>query len=284
MTTAVETPTKVPPVGLHRGIAYEAYSRWPAINHSILRLFNRTAAHAREELVNPKDQSEAQAQGHACHVALLEPDRFEMEFVAAPKIDKRYKEGKLEWAAFQAANASKTVVTADEFALALKMRDAVWSHPTAAEILRSAGPTEASLLWQSEGTDCKARLDKLGAIAGWPVIADLKTTKDAGQRAFSRDIYYYHYAQQGAYYLDGAQAIAAHDRKFVFIAVEKEAPFAVAVYELEQDAIDQGRIEYEKHLAQYARCLETGVWGGYGDGMGYVSLPSWAFKFHGEEG
>ena len=35
---------------------------------------------------------------------------------------------------------------------------------------------------------------------------------------------------------------------------------------------------YRHHLDQYARCLETGVWPGYGDGCEIVSLPAFAMK------
>lgn len=79
-------------------------------------------------------------------------------------------------------------------------------------------------------------------------------------------------------YLDGLNTLAPHDRKFVFVAVEKEPPYAVAVYELEEDALQLGRDDYQKHLAQYAECVKTNRWPGYGDGMDYVSLPSWAFR------
>lgn len=285
MTTTIETPAKLPSIGLHRDVSYDDYARWDAVHHSILRHFNRTAAHAREAIVNPADSTVAQAEGWAAHLAVLDPDRFALECIAAPKFDKRTTTGKEGWAAFQAGNAGKTILTQDEHALCLRIRDAVWAHPTARELLMGAGANEVSALWTDADTGLavKARLDRLTSLAGWPVVMDLKTARNASPAAFARDVHFFHYHQQGALYLDGCDALAPHPRKFVFVAVEKEPPYAVAVYELEQDAIDLGRDEYQKHLVAYARCIETNRWPGYPESMGYISVPSWAFKFHGEE-
>ena len=275
-----------PQVGLHTSIQYDEYSRWAAINHSILRHFGRTPAHAREEMIHPAENTKAQEIGHATHVAILEPDRFEREFVSAPRISTRSNKGKAEWAEFAAAVAPRAVLPAEEHELCLRMRDAVWSHPTAAELLRGPGVNEVSAVWRDEDTGvvCKGRLDRLTTVGGWSMIVDLKTTKSAMRHSFSKDLYNYQYHQQAAMYLDGCYALAPHPRKYVFIAVEKEPPFLVATMELEDDAIDLGRDEYKKHLRMYADCLQSGRWPGYDEGISYVSLPHWAFRFHGEEG
>lgn len=278
MTTAVEAPTIAP--GLHRAIPYNEYARWPGINHSILRHFNRSAAHAREALINPADPTEALALGHATHCAILEPDRFSESFVAAPRFDKRTTEGKKGWAEFQAENAGRETLPQDEFDLCVRMRDAVWAHPTASELLRGKGINEASAFWidPDTGVACKGRLDRLTDLGGWPVIVDVKTTRNASRQPFSKDLYFLHYHQQAAMYLEGLAVVAPHPRKFMFIAIEKEPPFCPAVYELEEDALTIGRDEFRKHLRMYAECMATGLWPGYPDGADYVSIPSWAFR------
>jgi len=145
---------------------------------------------------------------------------------------------------------------------------------------------EVSAVWRDKetGVQCKARIDRLTVLSGWSMVADVKTSKSAMRQSFSKDLYFYQYHQQAAMYLDGCDALAPHPRKYVFIVIEKVPPYPVAVLELEQDAIDLGRDEYKKHLATYAECLASGHWPGYDDGISYVSLPTWAFRFHGEEG
>jgi exodeoxyribonuclease VIII len=275
---STETMPTVAP-GL-RPVPYEEYARWQAAHHSMLRAFARSALHAHEWLIRPPDQSDAQALGSAAHCAILEPERFEASYVAAPKIDKRFKAGKLEWAEFQGRYPNHEIVTQDEYDSCLRMRDAVYAHPTARELLSGPGKNEHGALWQDPDTGLmvKCRPDRIAALAGWPVVVDLKTTRDARRTSFAKDIHYFQYHEQAALYLDGLDVLSPHPRKFVFIALEKEPPYAVAVYELDDEAIVLGRDEYKAHLNTYGECVRSGIWPGYGDGMDYVSLPAWAFR------
>lgn len=267
-----------PKPGLYKSVAWQTYARWNAANHSTLRHFGRSAAHAQYRMTHP-DESDAKDRGATTHVAVLEPDRFVAQYVAAPRIDKRYKTGKEEWAAFQADNAGKAIVPAEEYELAGAMAAAVWRHPTAAELLRG-GLKEVSIAWQDTdtGVPCKARLDQVGKLGGWPFIVDLKTSRNASRRSFERDVYNFGYYQQAAMYLDGANTVRPHERKFAFVVVESEPPHCVAVYELDEDAIRLGRDDYKAHLRAYLECVKSGDWPGYPDGMDLVSVPTWAFK------
>ena len=67
------------------------------------------------------------------------------------------------------------------------------------------------------------------------------------------------------------------DCRFFFIAVEKESPFNVEVYELDQDAIQKGREDYLADIATYKKCLETNNWHGYTEdkSINILSLPKW---------
>lgn len=266
--------------GLLRGLTFDEYARIDAANSSMLKLFRRSAAHAREAMVRPSDQTDEQRIGHVCHAAILEPERFEAEFIPAPKVDKRTREGKATWATFQADHAGHTVVAEAEFDLARALRDSVWAHPTARLLLQGKGLNEVVSVWRDPVTGllCKSRYDRMTALNGWSVIVDLKTAADASRRAFERSIAYYGYAEQAAFYLDGANALAPRERKFIFIAVEKVRPYAVAVYELDEDAVQLGRDDYQRHLRTYAECVATGQWPGYPDGIDLISLPPWAFR------
>lgn len=271
-----------PPAGLHRAVPYEEYSRWAAINHSTLRHFSKSPLHARFAMLHPDDPSDAQALGSALHKAVLEPELFPAAYCWAPKMDKRTNDGKKLWADFQSANSGKGILTKEEYEQCIAMRDSVWSHPTAAAILRAPGVNEVSAVWKDKetGVTCKGRQDRFGSWDKWPTVTDLKSTRDASKRAFSRAMDTYGYAEQAAMYLDGFDALSPFqgDRRYVLIAAENEPPYAVAVYELDIDTIEHGRKRYRSHLRQYASCLESGVWTGYGDGMDLISLPAWSLK------
>jgi exodeoxyribonuclease VIII len=286
-TPAVATP--VPPTGLHIGVPYAIYDQWPAARHSRLRLFNRTPAHARHAIENPPEPAPWLELGRAIHVAVLEPERFAREYVGAPKVNRSTTIGKGRWSDFVAANVGKRVLDADVYAVCRDASASVMAHSTARQIIEAPGLTEVSALWRDAETGllCKSRPDRLTALSGWSVVGDLKSGRDASSRAFEREIYKFGYAQQAAMYLDGCDALTPaedrRERKFIFIVVETEPPYCVAVYDLDPEAIALGRDEYRAHLAQYARCMKTGVWSGYDQGIGNISLPPWAFKFHGEE-
>jgi hypothetical protein len=210
--------------------------------------------------------------------------------MAAPKMDRRTKEGKALWAELQAS--PMTIVTADEYDRCTKVRDAVRSHPFAGELLRGKGVNEVSAVWRDPdtGLPCKARYDRLtslqmtdGAGTPWSAIVDIKTAVDAGTRGFSSAAGRYAYHEAAAFYLDGAFAISPRPRKFFWIAVEKDPPYAVAVYEIGDASVDAGRDAYKAHLAQYAECIASGVWPGYGDGAQYLDIPAWMLRFHQEQ-
>ena len=57
-----------------------------------------------------------------------------------------------------------------------------------------------------------------------------------------------------------------------------ERPFCIGVYELAEEAIEQGRREYREYLAAYKLATETGEWPGYPAEVAQLSLPKWAQK------
>lgn len=66
----------------------------------------------------------------------------------------------------------------------------------------------------------------------------------------------------------------------IFIAVEKEPPYNVELYELDDEAIEAGRQEYLKDIETYKECLKTDTWHGYTteQKINILSLPAWALK------
>ncbi|MNW61807.1 hypothetical protein D3C74_398950 [compost metagenome] len=63
---------------------------------------------------------------------------------------------------------------------------------------------------------------------------------------------------------------------FVFVNVEKTAPYLVSVTELDEDALDFGHMMIERATRIYKECTETGVWQGYPTRT-MTRLPDWAY-------
>jgi hypothetical protein len=66
--------------------------------------------------------------------------------------------------------------------------------------------------------------------------------------------------------------------RFAFIAVEKVAPFAVAVYELSPTALQIGYRALNDALDLIAQCEDANEWPSYSKISQVIDLPSWAYK------
>jgi exodeoxyribonuclease VIII len=130
------------------------------------------------------------------------------------------------------------------------------------------------MFWQMMDINCKARPDYIRQDKG--LILDLKTCLDARSDPFSRSCWNYRYHVQAAYYLDGYRVATEESAEaFLFIAIEKAPPYAVAVYHANEDMIDQGRSEYQRDLITYAECLAKDEWPGYPEEIASLVLPRW---------
>lgn len=265
--------------GIYQGMAEAVYRAHHAVSQSDLKLLrDNPPAKAHWLKMNPKEQTPAMALGQITHHAVIEPSLFEQEYVVRPKgMERRSNKGKLAWKKFEEENEGKIVLTKADWDQVCQIRDAVWAHPLASEILEGRKLTEASVFWEDPdtGLELKGRMDAIGEGPRGTTITDLKTTIDASPQAFGRQAANLGYAFQASFYLDALDILSPRERSFVLIAVEKTAPFLVAVYEFDWTAIDAGRRAYRSALLQWAECMKTGIWPGYPH-LQTLELPRWA--------
>lgn len=259
------------------------------IGKSGLDLIHQSPAHYWAKYLDPnrvRDEPTPELLlGSLVHTAVLEPHMMAEEYAVAPKVDRRTKLGKDEWDTFCQMNQGKAVITQDQWDIAQRVRDAVYKHPAAKELLEMPGVVELPLLWSMPVTlstgdttmvQCKAKPDKR---LHQNIILDLKTTKDAKPSNFGRSVVNYRYDVQSAWYRAGHQyAIGADIEAFVFIAVEKEAPFGVSVMYVPEPVFELGAAKYQQDLALYAECVNSNQWPCYPITMEELTLPGWAFQ------
>jgi hypothetical protein len=119
---------------------------------------------------------------------------------------------------------------------------------------------------------CKCRPDWLSADGA--TIVDLKTCIDASPAGFAKAVANFGYQIQAAHYLAGTMA-----KRFIFVAVEKTAPYAIGVYELDTEALVHGTIARHNALQLIGDCRATNNYSsGYTDGIQKLQLPGWALK------
>lgn len=264
--------------GLHRNMPAATYHGIEAMSASGAKKMLRSPQHYLLARTTPSVPSPAMLFGTAVHAGVLEPDTFDDAVVVAPEVNKRSKDGKAELEAFAAANAGKVVLSPEDFDRATNCIEAVRRHPAAAQLL-DGGEREVSLLWHDGKykVPCKSRFDAMNHGG----VIDLKTTRDASPEGFGKEIANYLYHLQAAFYCSAAEHVLdASPKFFAFIAVESEAPFAVACYVLPSNAILAGAHLADIALGRYADALAAGEWPGYPEEISVIKLPSWATKFN----
>lgn len=262
MTAAEATPRHK--TGLFPNLSRSEYEAIRAINVSSLEYFERSALHAREAMLHPKAPTAAMEVGTDLHCAVLEPERFSKEYAGTIKVDRRTTEGKKRWAEFEAEHQGMNLLDADEWVTITRMRDAVYAHPVAKQMLSGLGHNEVGIVYEhaASGLLCKSLLDRITGFGGYSWVIDLKKTQDVSRREFARSVKKFHYGAKAAFYLDGCNTVAPHPRRFAWIAVEEKSPHDVVVYEPDEDALRAGRIKYERWLYLYREAVRTNVWPG----------------------
>lgn len=251
------------------------YHAHPAISKSGLDRINQSPAHYQSWLTEPRKETPALALGSATHAFILEHETFFERYAVAPDgIDRRTKEGKAAWAEFEAQANGKTVIKTEDLEHIKMMAARVWWHPSARELL-SEGAAEVSAFGNLWGIDVKCRPDWLREDG---LVMDLKTTDDASPGAFPGSVAKWRYHVQAALYQDILALLGIKIKAFVFIAVEKNPPYAVGVYELDDASIEAGREAYQRNLDTYKTCIETGSWPAYSPAIETIQLPRWVFQ------
>ncbi len=249
------------------------YHADPAVSASQLKTVMQSPYHYWSRYLDPDRvamvPTSAMRFGSLAHCAVLEPDELSKRYQLAP--DRRTKEGKA--AVTEMAAAGIEAVSETDLAQALQIADAVRSNSTAA-LLLSNGAAEQSFWFDdvSTGLRCKCRPDWLSADGA--TIVDLKTCVDASKSGFARAVATWSYQVQAVHYLCGTLAT-----RFVFVAVEKTAPYAIGVYELDAEALVHGSIARHNALQRIQDARAINEWPGYTDGgIQALQLPGWALK------
>lgn len=183
------------------------------------------------------------------------------------------KAATVEWAAAQRA-AGKIILTPAEAVMADAMAESVLAHPAARALFERAGSPEVSVFDEFLGVRRRGRFDYLPDEGG--IAVDLKTTVDASTSGFARSAAKYGYHIQRGHYLDILKRATDREAELLFVAVEKEPPYLVAVHQLDDEFAGMGETEALEAVDQYKRCMDSGVWPGYPATINRLQPPMYA--------
>jgi exodeoxyribonuclease VIII len=261
---------------IERDLPESQYHLIDAMSASRLRILDKgTTLHLAASLASPPS-SPSLVVGRALHCLSLTPESFARSFVVAPSGDRRTTAGKAAYESFVSTVGDRTILTDAQYGEVIAMRNMIDRHPDAhAFVRRLDGVAEVSLFADIAGIQSKARLDRVVEINGERVIVDIKTTASgASKDVFERTIWQYGYGLQCAFYLEMARICGVPAQHFVFVVVEKSAPYAVAVYRFSDEIASHFRPRLLELIEEYRSFLKDGP-RGY-EGITEIGIPSWA--------
>ena len=217
--------------------------------------------------------------GTALHAMVLEgQEQFERDFILKPEgINLTTKEGK-EW---KAAAGKKTVLSkTDQYAswdsvhgMAESLRRLQWFNPNQVDYRKY---NEVSVYWDADELSCKARLDRVVLEDDRVLVLDLKTTDSVDSRDFLKKVVGgLNYLFQAAWYSEAAQAAFKKPATFVFVGVERAAPYATKTFEVSLDMLEEGLEQTRRARRSLVKCLRTKSWEAPPVEHEVLTLPPW---------
>ena len=142
----------------------------------------------------------------------------------------------------------------------------VLNHPSALLLLNSIKPHVAFFnVW--DGIDVKARVDGFKPDC----LVEIKTVADASKQSFAKTCAQLRYHVQASFY----QRVTGISN-LTFIAIERDAPYGVACYQLDDSAIKLGNLVINHQLKILRECQNSNSWPCYTEDIEKITLPPWA--------
>ena len=238
----------------------------------------------RKALISPKKYlydktaesvpTKAMEEGTAVHTYFLENDLFKKDYVFKPKaFNGRTKEGK-QW---MEEHGHLNILSSEWEENLIHMNHSFLASP-AKMIHNLEGFTELSFFSEDlGGIRAKCRPDWISKDS--KIVVDLKTTQDASPKGFQKSIANFGYHIQAAFYLRTLQNLGFDSHDFIFIAMEKTAPFCVGVYRASAEMIEEGNKKVDEAIDKILWCKENDSYPDYTPNeIETIELPPWMTK------
>lgn len=225
------------------------------LRFSRLRHMSASALHYWQSVQDDKDDTIAMRFGRGVHALVL----------GTPVIrwPGKTRQGKA-WESFKAQHSDKEILNTKEWDRAHGIYDAIRRHPIACDLVFGAGAVREELIeFEMNGRKCTSRPDvRFDA----DVLVDLKTTRCAEPRKFSRDATFRGYHAQFSFYGRALrERFGAFPKESLCVAVETVKPFPITVLELKADDLNAGEKMWRLWFEQVLVCEAAGRYPAYTD-------------------
>ena len=272
--------TPLRPIGLHFNVDRKSYDEDPGLNQSKLKalLDAKSPAHFRYDQDHPDADKKHFRLGNAIDLLCNAPHKFGEQFVVWTG-DRRAGNA---WKEFEAANASKTILSQPELEQVRGMVDGLSRHEDASAIIQNSEKQVMIVANHPCGVRMKGLLDFMPEIhAESDCLYDLKSTaRGADEDTFFKQCFDIGYHIQAAYYLDACRAAGIFVNRFAFIVIENFPPYECKIHylKLHDDETELGRKQYQKAMLEYQACVTSGKWPGYSKSWSKITFTKWQLE------
>lgn len=252
-----------------RDMTNQAYHARPEISASDVKaVASKSLAHWKGKVW--KDNATF-ALGSAVHALVLEPQK---DLVLRGPEDRRgnkWKEAQLA-----ADLDGQILLTEGDYDLAQAIAAPVIAHEVVkAWIADPSFVAEASFFATDPQTGVKIKCRPDGYLPASGIVFDLKTTRDASPEGFPREIRSYNYDLQAAHYLRCLRSAGFNANTFIFVCVEKEAPYAVGLHALTERYLEVADMRVTETLEKISRAEASNLFQTGWPLINHVDLPRW---------
>lgn len=246
------------------------------ISYSAIKNFQLSPEHLIHYYASPREKTDALIFGSLVDTLILTPNEYEANFIVAPDVDRRTKEGKATYEAFKIQAEGKTIISLDQLLQARAICHKAVNHPIFSSYLEGEKQKVINFLDRETGIHCTTRLDNLNSR----FIVDLKTTVLAEPDSFMRSAYNFGYHIQAGMYKKALNSLGINV-PYYLLAIEKEAPYGLAVYKAGADFMRKGEAMVNRLLKDIKYCNDMELWDKsydfrFGDeGVTELNLPAW---------
>lgn len=252
------------------------YRKAEGQSQSHLKCILKSPAHYESAKTFSMIPTPAMEMGTALHCRVLDGEKaFQSSYIQKPKdINLSTKEGR-EW---KATVGKKKILTTggkdDPWNSVQGMTDALrkidWFSGTDKEYIKY---NEVSIYWDWLGVNCKARLDRVLVDEG--IVLDLKTTDSVDATTFQKKVVGLQYDFQAAYYAKAAEIAYGKPFKFIFVAVERKAPYCVDMFEVSPNMMREGLSKNIAALKLLKTCATLDQWPAPEPKINKLDYPRW---------
>lgn len=156
------------------------------------------------------------------------------------------------------------------------INDKIMAHPKVGEWLRLADKEKKGYWSHESGVVMPFVADAFFIHKNVGICFDLKVTTYFEPKRFERNLFESGYHMQAAIYCNAISEIELQSfENFLFVTIEPTAPYRVRYIQLDNAALEAGKVELNHYMKQFKTCYENNNFSSRDSEITQVSLASW---------